>query len=237
MFEASLLSSGRTRRTRGVIFSAVAQVVLVAVAVIAPLVVSKRFEPLAWLQPMAVPMIATMPPEPHVRTRRVLSGGPALVTRPASPPDSRSNDNRPATPVSIPVAPDVRGHDVGGGEPMLPWVVEVTPNAPPSPPAARRARTVIIGGAVQQAKCVVCPAPFYPVLARATRTQGSVLLSARIGRDGTIKDLRVTSGPALLINAARNAVAQWRYEPTLLNGERVEVETEIEVRFTLRGGE
>jgi protein TonB len=58
-------------------------------------------------------------------------------------------------------------------------------------------------------------------------------LQAIIGRDGSIRNLQVLSGPPLLINVAREAVQQWRYQPTLLNGEPVEVITEIDVNFTM----
>jgi periplasmic protein TonB len=58
-------------------------------------------------------------------------------------------------------------------------------------------------------------------------------MEAVIGRDGAVQNLRVVSGHPLLIEAAKNAVARWRYQPTLLNGEPVEVATEIDVNFTL----
>jgi protein TonB len=60
-----------------------------------------------------------------------------------------------------------------------------------------------------------------------------VVLQAVIGRDGTVQDLKVLSGPALLVRAAMAAVKTWRYQPTMLNGEAVDVLTEISVSFTL----
>ncbi len=77
--------------------------------------------------------------------------------------------------------------------------------------------------------------PVYPKMAIMTRQQGTVLLQAEIGRDGTIQNLRVISGPPMLINSAMDAVKQWRYRPYLLNNEPVEVETQITVNFTLGG--
>jgi protein TonB len=65
------------------------------------------------------------------------------------------------------------------------------------------------------------------------RIAGAVQLQATISRDGTIENLRVVSGPALLQAAALEAVRQWRYRPYLLNGEPVEVETTINVDFTM----
>lgn len=75
--------------------------------------------------------------------------------------------------------------------------------------------------------------PGYPPLAKQTHTQGMVVLQAIIARDGTIQQLRVASGHPLLTRAAVEAVQQWRYRPYLLNGEPVEVETQITVNFTL----
>jgi protein TonB len=74
--------------------------------------------------------------------------------------------------------------------------------------------------------------PQYPELAKVTRTEGAVVLSATIARDGTIANLRVVSGPALLQQAALDAVSQWRYRPYLLNGEPVAVETTVNVVFS-----
>jgi protein TonB len=78
--------------------------------------------------------------------------------------------------------------------------------------------------------------PAYPPLARQARIQGTVLLQAEISRDGTIENLRLISGHPMLAPAAIEAVKQWRYKPYILNGEPVEVETQITVNFTLSGG-
>jgi protein TonB len=77
--------------------------------------------------------------------------------------------------------------------------------------------------------------PVYPKIAISTRTQGTVVLQALIGRDGTIQNLHVVSGHPLLINSAVDAVKQWRYRPYLLNNEPVEVETQIVVNFKIGG--
>ena len=78
--------------------------------------------------------------------------------------------------------------------------------------------------------------PDYPVLARQARIQGQVVLRATISRDGAIANLQVLSGNPMLTPAALNAVRQWRYRPYVLNGEPVEVETEVTVNFILSGG-
>jgi len=76
----------------------------------------------------------------------------------------------------------------------------------------------------------------YPALARQVRVQGQVVLRAMIRREGTIENLQVLSGHPMLVRAAVDAVRQWRYRPYLLNGEPVEVETEVRVNFILSGG-
>lgn len=78
--------------------------------------------------------------------------------------------------------------------------------------------------------------PQYPPLARQAYIQGIVVLLAVIGKDGSVRDLHVKSGSPLLVQAAMDAVKQWRYKPYLLNGEPVEVDTQININFTMSGG-
>ena len=75
--------------------------------------------------------------------------------------------------------------------------------------------------------------PHYPAIALASRMQGTVVLQAVISKSGTIENLRVESGSPMLIQAAIDAVSQWRYRPYLLNGQPVEVETTVRVVFSL----
>ena len=75
--------------------------------------------------------------------------------------------------------------------------------------------------------------PQYPAIAKAARIQGTVVLQATISKTGTIENLRVLSGPPMLQQAALESVKTWRYKPYLLNGEPVEIETEITVKFKL----
>jgi len=77
--------------------------------------------------------------------------------------------------------------------------------------------------------------PIYPEIAKLSHQQGTVSLHAIIGRDGTIQQLQAVSGPPLLIKAAIDAVQQWRYRPYMLNGQAVEVDTQITVKFILGG--
>ena len=83
------------------------------------------------------------------------------------------------------------------------------------------------------ANLVYAPKPIFPSLARTARIQGTVVLEAIISKDGTVENLRVLEGHPLLVDAAIEAVKQWRYRPTLLNGEAVEVQTTITVNFRL----
>ena len=100
----------------------------------------------------------------------------------------------------------------------------------------RRIRTRIkLGGQVQAAKSWHQPQPVYPPLARQARIQGKVVLHAIIDKDGRVSQLEVVSGHPLLVQAALDAVKQWRYQPTMLNGEPVEVDTTITVNFVLGG--
>jgi len=78
--------------------------------------------------------------------------------------------------------------------------------------------------------------PEYPPLARQARVQGTVVLRAVISREGKIENLQVLNGHPLLVQAAMDAVRQWRYRPYYLNNEPVEVETQVTVNFTLSGG-
>jgi TonB family protein len=122
------------------------------------------------------------------------------------------------------------GANLGG---VVGGVVTASPAAAFAPPAPGGPKRITIGGNVQQAKLISQPRPVYPPLAKQARIQGVVRLAALIGADGTIKELQVISGHPLLVPAATDAVQQWVYQKTLLNGEPVEVITEIDVNFTL----
>jgi TonB family protein len=90
-----------------------------------------------------------------------------------------------------------------------------------------------VGGNVQSAMVLQKVPPVYPADAKAARVQGIVQLAAVIGIDGTMQELRAISGPAELIQSSMDAVKQWVYKPTLLNGNPVQVETTIDINYTL----
>ena len=101
----------------------------------------------------------------------------------------------------------------------------VAPVAPIKP--AFRTSSMLQGSLIRRVE------PVYPPLARTARIQGSVVLSAIISKEGTIRHLQVLSGHPMLVSAAVDAVSQWRYRPYVLNGEVIEVETQITVNFKL----
>jgi protein TonB len=96
-------------------------------------------------------------------------------------------------------------------------------------------KKVTISGGVMIGNLVLKTQPIYPPIAKAARVQGTVVLQATISKTGSIENLRVISGPAMLQQAALDAVRSWRYKPYLLNNEPVEVDTTVNVIFTLGG--
>ena len=109
-------------------------------------------------------------------------------------------------------------------------ILSAVPPAPPPPAGTNRIR---VGENVQAANLVRKVPPEYPTLARQARIQGTVRFDAIIGKDGTIQNLQVITGHPMLIPPAQEAVKQWVYKPTLLNGEPVEVVTRIDVNFVI----
>jgi protein TonB len=90
-----------------------------------------------------------------------------------------------------------------------------------------------VSSGVEASKLIDPVQPVYPPIAKAARIQGTVVLAATIGKNGTIQDLKVVSGPAMLQQAALDAVRRWRYRATVLDGVPVDVDTTISVVFTL----
>jgi protein TonB len=125
------------------------------------------------------------------------------------------------------------GGAVGG---VLGGVMGGVPGAPPPPPPPKPkapSGPVRVGGNVAEANLIRRVQPVYPPLAKSARVSGTVEFSAVISKDGNIENLQLVRGHPLLVNAAREAVLQWKYKPTLLNGQPVEVVTQIIVNFTL----
>ena len=104
---------------------------------------------------------------------------------------------------------------------------------PPDDADRNKKKRISVGGLVQQAMLIRRVEPSYPQLAKQTRVSGQVHLHAIISTDGNIASLQVIDGHPLLVQSALDAVGQWRYKPTLLNGQAVEVETIITVIYSL----
>ena len=104
--------------------------------------------------------------------------------------------------------------------------------APPPPPPAAPKR-ITVGGNVQAASLVNKVEPQYPAIAKTAHVSGTVVLHAIIAKDGSVEKLQFVSGPALLMASAMGAVKEWRYRPTMLNGQPVEVDTTVQVVFSL----
>jgi len=179
------------------------------------------------------PRPVTAHPSVHPATSPVNTGGIIFLhhagIRPLSP-DGPADDS--------PTVPDggIYGEGFQTGPPTGPAFpfsgtrpVPVLPAAPAPQVRAFRTSSMLEGMVIRRVQ------PVYPPLARAARIQGSVVLAAVISKEGTIENLRMLSGHPMLVPAAIAAVSQWRYRPYILNGESIEVETQITVNFTLNG--
>jgi protein TonB len=145
-----------------------------------------------------------------------VADGRNLIFRPAQP-----ETDGPELPLNIGVGPS------GAGLPPCDICFSATrPRGPGHDGPVTRSQGVTDGYLLRKVE------PVYPRIALLTGTRGEVRLHAIISKDGTIQSLTVISGPPLLVDAARDAVQQWRYRPYLLNHEPVEVETLITVNFT-----
>jgi protein TonB len=137
----------------------------------------------------------------------------------------------PPTELTGPAIPGTLPGAAGG---LIADLVGQTPVVPPPPPVAEPpAAPIRVSSAVQAARIIHRVMPVYPPLARRVSISGTVRLQAIIAVDGSIAELSVVSGHPMLIAAALDAVKQWVYRPTVLNGEPVPVDTQINVNFTL----
>jgi protein TonB len=147
------------------------------------------------------------------------------------------NETEPPPQVSFNNVPGVLGGTGQAGARDGVWnsirnsLSNIQPPTPLPPIIKREFRTssILEGSLLRKVQ------PAYPPLARAARISGPVLLAAVIGKDGTMVNVRALSGHPMLVQAAIQAVSQWRYRPYVLNGEAVEVETQITVNFVLGG--
>lgn len=104
--------------------------------------------------------------------------------------------------------------------------------APQPPPPVKK--ILRIGGDLKPPRQIYAPQPEYPVIAKEARIQGTVIIDAVIDEHGDVVQARVVSGPPLLIPSAMQAVLQWKYQPTYLNGEPISVAMNVQVHFVIQ---
>lgn len=240
MFEQSVLPAPRTRAT-SLAFSLGAQASLLGLGLIAPLIYFQQLGPVTYPTIDTAPKFAPLPKELVKTMSRAAASAvnvyrSAVITAPVTIPrvtpliEDPGIEGISTSPASTPTASHQLLPNIGSAPPPPPEPVA----AKPPEPAKKPTGPLRVGGQVMSAKLIHQVKPIYPPLARNARVSGAVKLTATIGRDGSIANLQLLSGPPLLINAALDAVRQWRYQPTLLNGEPVEVLTQIDVNFNLQ---
>jgi periplasmic protein TonB len=245
MFEDSLLESGgrlTTKRGRWTMFSFVLEAIAIGVMVLIPLLFTEALPKTQLMTFLVAPPPPPPPPPPP-------AAAPVKIVKQVQ---TNMVDNQLRTPTKIPEkvqmikedeAPPQMAAGVVGGVPggipggqmggVIGGIISSTPVAVPKAVVPTRQR--VSGGVIQGLLIRKIP-PNYPPLARQARIQGTVILQAEISKDGAIQNLRLISGHPMLAPAAIEAVKQWKYKPYILNGEPVEVETQVTVNFTLAGG-
>jgi periplasmic protein TonB len=150
-------------------------------------------------------------------------------------------ENAPASPADAALSASHLLGDLPGG--MSGVVADrIGIGVPPSSPASTKEdvkpakeQPLPVSSSLQSAKLMKHPMPVYPTIAKSAHIQGTVVLQAIIGKDGTVQNITVIrAASSLLISAARDAVKQWVYQPTLLNQQPVEVISEITIVFSLQ---
>jgi periplasmic protein TonB len=243
MFDEMVISSPNPKKTNKwwtVLVSTVFQVAFLAVLILIPLIYTEALPKTVWATMVTAPPPPPPPPPPPVATQIVkvkpqvhLMDAGKLIQPKVIPHDIKiikeeAEPDMGAVGMAGGVPGGVAGGSMGG---VLGGVIGGMGTAPPPPKP--KSGPLRVGGNVQAAKIINRVQPVYPPLARQTRISGTVRLHAIISKDGTIQQLEVVSGHPLLQQAALDAVRQWRYQPTLLNGDPVEVDTTIDVIFSL----
>jgi protein TonB len=239
MFEDSLFASARKAETTKpvtVAISLLLQSFAVGIMVLIPLVYTEA------LPARRMIGILVTPPTPAPRPIAVDSPTVLVRTKPIFQQQEMTQ------PTRIPKRAAILHEDplpliVSGVVTDQPTLVSDAPvgllstaiETPPPPVTKETLERIQVGGLVAAARLIYQPRPVYPESARRFRIQGTVRLQALISKEGTIENLKVIDGHPMLIPASLEAVRQWRYEPTLLNGMPVEVETTIDVTFRFGG--
>jgi protein TonB len=256
MFEQSTIVYGpQSKRLWTTCLGMSSQVVLVATAVLGPMVFPQVL-PTAQLVTRLLPPLPP-PPPPGERVARPRTHVPVVATtqihngvvfQPTRFPDKAATVVDEAPPATgVDGVPEGLGRGAGPGVPygkyfddiLKPDVRALPAVRPPEPVHVAQAKPAIaapprrVSEGVVPAVPVYRPDPKYPPLARVARVSGAVEMEGVIATDGHIKELRLLSGHALLAPAAMDTVRQWMYRPTSLNGAPVEVITRITVTFRL----
>jgi periplasmic protein TonB len=245
MFDDLVVSSANPKRTNKswtVVLSAIVQAGLLGILILIPLIYTEAL-PKAMLTTFLVPPPPPPPPPPPAAAppkivkpmQRLIHNGqmmaPTVIPKKVEMIKEEELPPDVATGVVGGVPGGIPGGQAGG---VLGGIIGGTGSALPPPPKATPSR-IRVGGNVAAAKLIRQVTPVYPTIAKTAHIQGTVVLHAIIAKDGSIQELTYVSGPPLLMRNAMDAVRQWRYNPTLLNGEPVEVDTTISVVFTLGG--
>ena len=242
MFDDLVESSVVRKKTNtgwAVILSTIVQVAVLLVLILIPLIYTQALPKGMLTTLLIAPPPPPPPPPPPAEAPKIVKPVARLIQQgklmqPRAIPKQVEVFKEAELPPEAPVAGGVLGgldNGLLGGLGAGPAVAA----PPPPPPAAPKQTRIKLGGQVVAAKLVAQPQPVYPPLARQARIQGNVVLHAIIDKDGRVGELQVISGHPLLVQSALEAVKNWRYQPTQLNGDPVEVDTTITVSFVLGG--
>jgi periplasmic protein TonB len=238
MFDDLLESTNEKKKTNkgwGFILSGVVQAVILAVLILIPLIYTEAL-PKAMLSTLLVAPPPPPPPPPPPQPIKTIIKPVARLIQSGKLMQPHSIPHEVAVFKEAELPPDVINNagatgGVFGGIPGQGMGTAMAP-PPPKPTAPQRVKQ---GGNVTAASILNQTRPVYPALARQARIQGNVVLHAIIDKEGKVAQLEVISGHPLLVQSALDAVKQWRYKPTQLNGDPVEVDTTITVTFTMGG--
>ncbi|HEY3742878.1 MAG TPA: energy transducer TonB [Bryobacteraceae bacterium] len=249
MFEQTFVDGeGRTNKSWTVVISTITQVTIVGIVLLIPLIYTDALPKTSLTSFLtAPPPPPPPPPPPAAEAPKVVKkivrefDGTKLQAPKKIPKQIAMITEEEPPPASAGVMGGVPGGVPGGSAGgIIGGILGGVPSAAPPPPPPKKEEVkpktpdrIRVGGNVQAANLVRRIVPVYPPLAKQARVQGTVKFSAIIGKDGTIQNLQLISGHPLLVPAATEAVKQWVYRPTLLNGEPVEVVTQIDVNFSL----
>lgn len=235
MFNDLIESSTEKKKTStgwSVILSAMVQTSILCVLILIPLIYTQAL-PKAML---ATLLVAPPPPPPPPPVKAVIKPVARLIQsgnlmQPRAIPKDVAVFKEAELPPNVANNSNSNQGGVFGGIPGQ-GIMAASASAPPPPKPAPPAR-IKQGGDVTAASIITQTRPAYPPLARQARIQGTVVLHAIIDKEGKVAQMEIVSGHPLLVESALEAVKQWRYKPTQLNGEPVEVDTTIQVTFSM----